>query len=241
MTTTNPDQILLPGQAAAHPGPVDMTVMYVMHHGFRRDLRRFAEAVPATPVEDLATWRALAERWERFGAVLHEHHSGEDAGLWPFLLERADEDERETLHAMEAEHARIDPILDGCAEGFARMADADTDDRGHLRAALAVRIAEARELLAQHLRHEERDAIAILQRHTTAEEWKALEEEHFQGKADLRFIRYAVPWIAEDLPADAMARALADAGEVFRVILWIGRPGFRRLERRAFRHVAGVG
>jgi len=40
MTTTrpHPGQLLLRGQAAAPDGPVDLTVMWTMHRGFRRDL-----------------------------------------------------------------------------------------------------------------------------------------------------------------------------------------------------------
>ena len=47
-TTTDlghPRQLRLPGQTAAPDGPVDMTIMYVMHHAFRRDLAAFAMAV----------------------------------------------------------------------------------------------------------------------------------------------------------------------------------------------------
>ena len=44
-----PEQLRFPGQAAAHPGPADMTLMYVMHHAFRRDLAAFAAAATATP------------------------------------------------------------------------------------------------------------------------------------------------------------------------------------------------
>ncbi len=80
-----PAQVLLPGQAAAPEGPVDMVMMYVMHHAFRRDLAAFAAAAPATPLEDRDAWRALADRWELFATALHHHHTGEDAGLWPLL------------------------------------------------------------------------------------------------------------------------------------------------------------
>ncbi len=86
-----PEQIRLPGQAAAHPGPVDMTMMYLMHHAFRRDLAGFAAAAGTTPVADRESWQALAERWELFSFALHHHHTGEDDGLWPALLDRADE------------------------------------------------------------------------------------------------------------------------------------------------------
>lgn len=37
---TWPRQLRLPGQAAALEGPVDLRMMYVMHHAFRRDRRR---------------------------------------------------------------------------------------------------------------------------------------------------------------------------------------------------------
>lgn len=246
MTTTKPtypDQLLLPGQSAAPGGPVDMTVMYLMHHAFRRDLSRFGAAVPATPVADLATWEALATRWARFGEILHHHHSGEDAGIWPFLLERAHPAERQTLLAMEGEHAKIDPLLESCGAAFAELAtaggSADGRSREELRAALAVRLAETKELLGAHLRHEESEAMAILQRHMTAEDWERIEQEHFKSNDTLGFLLYVVPWIAQDLPEDVLAQVLGDAGLPMMVVNWVGdRLRFRRLERKAFKHLA---
>ena len=54
--TTWPRQLRLPGQAAAPEGPLDMQMMYLMHHAFRRDLDAFADAVKGTPVRDRRTW-----------------------------------------------------------------------------------------------------------------------------------------------------------------------------------------
>src|SRR5205085_11086384 len=128
-----------------------------------------------------------------------KHHSGEDAGVWPFLLQRADEDERVVLLAMEAEHDRIDPQLESCEHLLAELARGG-QDRDRLRAQLSVRLAETRELLDHHLRHEESEAIAILQRHTTQEEWDRLEEEYFgESRKDLPYLLYVCNWIAEDL------------------------------------------
>lgn len=243
MTTTYPEQLMLPGQAAAPGGPVDMTVMYLMHHGFRRDLDRFVAAVPATPVDDLATWAALAARWGRFSEILHHHHSGEDAGLWPFLLERAHPAERHVLHAMEAEHAKIDPLLASCGELFAELAGpagaaGSGRSRDEVRAGLGVRLAEAKELLGGHLRHEETQAMVILQRHMTSADWERIEEEHFKSQDTLGFLLYVVPWIAQGLPKEVMNGVFAEAGQGFRVVLWLGNAlKFRKLERRAFRHL----
>ena len=98
-------------------------MMYVIHFAFRRDLAMFVAAAPVRPCTDRDAWRALADRWTLFSVVLHHHHSGEDAGLWPLLQGRADADERAVLDDMEAEHALIDPILADGAPGFAAGVD----------------------------------------------------------------------------------------------------------------------
>ena len=230
-----PTQLRLPGQTAAPEGPVDMHVMYVMHHAFRRDLTAFAAAAQATPSADRETWRRLAARWELFARVLHHHHSGEDAGLWPLLMERADEAGRETLEAMEAEHGEIDPLLSSCAEGFARLAEVDDDDA---RAALAVRLVATRERLAHHLEHEETEAIVLVQQHLTDADWLALEEEHFRKGLSPRDLFTMVAWAAYGIPEETQRQVFAQSGLLF-VVLWrLGRRGFARRERRTFRHVA---
>lgn len=244
MTTSHSGPILLPGQAAAYGGPVDMTVMYLMHHAFRRDLRRFAAAVPATPARDQATWAALAGRWERFGTLLHHHHSGEDAGIWPWLLERADADERAVLEAMEAEHDRIDPLLAGCTEHLAALAlpGGSDDVRDQHRAGLSVRLAATRDALGQHLRHEETGAIPIIQEHMTAADWRRIEKEHFHQQDSSISLGFVVPWLAEGLSPAQLAEVFAFAGPWLRVVWWATRGGYRRQERRAFRYLpAGVG
>lgn len=235
-TTTYADQIMLPGQAAAPSGPADMTMMYVMHHAFRRDLGRFAEAVGATPVADRATWTALAARWDRFFEILHHHHSAEDVLIWPYLTERADVEERATLAAMEDEHDQIDPLLTSVAAGFAALAGDRVPAGGEdLRAALKVRMAATRDLLARHLEHEESDAIAVLQRHTTAEVWKGIEDQIGKRKNPVP-LRFMVGWCAEDVPSKQLDEIFGLVGKPFKVLWLLTRGGFRRGERRAFRY-----
>jgi hypothetical protein len=236
-TTTEaawPAQLTLPGQTAAHPGPIDMRAMYVMHHGFRRDLAAFAAAAPCTPVSDRASWKALAGRWDVFSRVLHHHHSGEDAGLWPLLRERADAHELALLDAMEAEHAEIDPALADCAAGFARLAE-HADETA--REALAVRLVEAQRSLARHLEHEETEAIALMQRVMTPDDWRALEEEHFKKGVPAKMMLAIVPWAALGLSDDVRERAFGDSGRVVRVLWRLTHRRFERRERVAFRYL----
>jgi hemerythrin-like domain-containing protein len=234
-TTTTVPQLRLPGQTAAPEGPVDMLLMYVMHHAFRRDLAAFSQAVRLTPSSDRATWRALADRWAFFADVLHHHHSGEDAGLWPELLERSGDADRATLEAMEAEHAEIDPLLEGCAAGFARLAAHDDEDA---RRALAVRVTATRESLGRHLRHEETDAIAILQRVLTQADWDRIDEEHFKND-DMPFSKIVgiVPWVAYGVPPEHHARIFGTVGRGFWLVWLATRGRFARNERRAFRYL----
>jgi hypothetical protein len=239
MTATTSSQIVLPGQAAAPDGPVDLTAMFVMHHGFRRDLREFAAAADRTPVTDRAAWRALDRRWKAFSMVLHHHHAGEDAGLWPLLLERSsaarDTAAVATLHAMEAEHEEIDPLLEACAADLAVLAERADEDA---RAALHVRLVGAGERLGAHLAHEERDALALVQRLLTPDDWARMEKEHFARTATLRYLVFVVPWVLDELPEHALRRLRASSGPVFQLLQPLLRPSYRRLDRAAFRHLA---
>jgi hemerythrin-like domain-containing protein len=232
--TTWPTQLRLPGQAAAPEGPVPMHVMYVMHHAFRRDLAAFAAAASATPVTDRDTWKALADRWALFAEVLHEHHTGEDNGVWPFLMDRADAEGRATLEAMEAEHSEIDPLLEACGAGFEVLATRADDDE---RAALAVRLVAARESLGRHLAHEETEAIALIQELMTPEDWHRIDEEHFKKGHGIGYFAKLVPWATHGLRRDARAQAFAEAGKPFEMLWWLTRRSFERRERKAFSYL----
>jgi hypothetical protein len=230
-------QLMLAGQAAAPDGPVDLTVMWTMHRGFRRDLENFARAVPATPVDARATWAALALRWAEFSTILHGHHSGEDAGIWPLLLERVDAagdiDGLSTLEAMTAEHRVIDPLLDACGAGFRRMT---VTPGASTRNALAEHLVAAHEHLGKHLAHEEREAMALVQRHLTQEEWLSISVEYFEKPLTSRELMRLAAWVIHELPAEAVDRMRSEPKVPLLLLVWrffLRRP-FERRERRAF-------
>lgn len=241
MTRTNSaptavPQLMLPGQAAAPGGPIDMTVMYVMHHGFRRDLTRFADAVPATPLDDRATWSALAARWALMAGVLVHHHTAEDNGVWPVLLDRADPDEVSQLLAMEDEHSQLDPALDAVAEGLAGLADGSRPSGAQARSAVADDVETARTLLFHHLAHEERDAIRIIQRHLSEQEWQDIERSHFQRRPAPASVRFLVPWFLDDVPREHIRTIVRTVGAPVALIWRLSRRSYERRENRAFRY-----
>ena len=234
-SSTWPAQLRLPGQTAAPEGPVDMYMMYVMHHAFRRDLTKLTEAAQHTPASDRVAWHLLQQRWRIFAEALHGHHTGEDTGLWPLLLERGSEEDRATLEAMEAEHAEFEPLLEACEQGFARLAEHSDDDA---RAALAVRLAATRGCLARHLEHEETGAIPIIQRVLTEEDWQRLDEEVFKEDLTPGKIVRVVPWAAYGVPRTVLDDVFAKTGFGFKLVWFATRRRFARREARAFRHVA---
>lgn len=235
--------VLLPGQAAAADGPADLTMMYVLHHGFRRDLARFVVAARRTPLTDVVTWGALLERWDLFALLLHDHHHKEDEYVWPLLRSSVaaagDEQAATVLDAMETEHAAIDPLLSSVRADLdllSRAADAGARDT------LEVSIVSAQDVLNHHLAHEERDAIALLQRCVAADDWAKLERKHLRGGLGPGDLLRLLPWSVQDLPEPVAAELLAEAGLPFRLMLRLGRRRYQRLDAAAFKHVpAGVG
>ena len=239
MTTTLAarPQLDLPGQTYAALGPHDLSGMFVAHHGFRRDLYRFARATRTTPVDDAQTWSALATRWERFGEILHHHHVTEDTAIWPELLGAVDaEGDRGghvTLDEMEAEHEVVDPMLAACAAGFTAMAR--TPDRA-TREHLAEVVHAAHASLYAHLAHEELEALPILQRHLSDTGWKRA-ERLAKAQKDPRQVAFLVPWLADGLPEPVLAQAFGSLGRAIKVVLSMTKARYERNEWLAFRHI----
>jgi len=220
-------QLLLPGQAAAPEGPVDIAPMYLMHCAFRRDLHAFADVVPTVPVADRPRWAAIARRFEFFGTVLHKHHRGEDIAMWPLLAERGADSA--VLDALEAEHAGIDPLLTSASADLAALADGTGDEA--TRGPLAATVAQLRDGLCAHLAHEERDGMALVQKHLTQEDWDRLDREVFAKDYTPREVPAVLGWVLSGL-APEHARRLPGANPL---LLAFGRWMARRFDRREAR------
>ena len=94
-------------------------MMYVMHHAFRRDLAKLAEAAQCTPVERPGRLAAAAAA---LGASSPRRCTGTTPARTPACgrccSSAAPTEDRETLEAMEAEHAEFDPLLEACEAGL---------------------------------------------------------------------------------------------------------------------------
>ena len=61
-----------------HP---DVTMMYVVHKAFRRELARMQAA--AAQADNPRLHQALRDSWTTFNQYLTIHHTAEDEMLWP--------------------------------------------------------------------------------------------------------------------------------------------------------------
>jgi hypothetical protein len=83
----------------------DWILMNALHDAFRRDLDQLMD----TTADDAA----IRSRWQIFRDQLHFHHTAEDTAMWPRVRAKlaGNPNGLALMDQMEAEHARIDPLL----------------------------------------------------------------------------------------------------------------------------------
>lgn len=153
---------------------VTMTMNRVIHAAVRRDLARLEAALVDFPAGDAdagdrATELRRAYRYLR--AELTRHHEGEDTWIWPMLA--SFDVDATLLTAMESEHHAMAAALASVSDALDRLVE--TPD---LQTAVAARttVADAREVVDQHLTHEENDLEPKLLPLLETPEWHAVEK-----------------------------------------------------------------
>lgn len=128
------------------------TLLMLSHHGFRRDLGRFRDALEALAPGGGRSIEDLRQEWASFVEKLHGHHQAEDTGIFPGLAQQGGA-LAAVIEQLSADHRRIDPLLERGTAAFARLPEAGD--------ALAV-VGELDGLLRPHLATEERELIPSL-------------------------------------------------------------------------------
>jgi len=154
--------------------------------------------------------------WATFKNQLHVHHTAEDTLLWPPLRQKVTRpDETAVLDAMEAEHARIDPLLS--------QVDASLAASGPV-GALA-------QTLAAHMKHEEDQALPLVEAHLGPDGWAAFRKA--TGKIQgLRGGAEFFPWMLDGASADTSKKVLGMLPPPARLLYWaVWRPRYARTPR----------
>jgi hypothetical protein len=199
-------------------GEVDFTLMYVAHDAFHRDLRRLAAAVDA----GRAAEPSVRAGWETFKAQLRLHHTAEDVSLWPALRAKVTvAGHVAVLDAMEAEHARIDPLL-GAADSCLATAG---------QAGLAETAEGLAAALAAHMEHEEDQALPLVETFLGPAGWAAFAQEIRKAQG-LRGAAEFFPWMLDDAPRAIRKRVLGMLPPPARLLYrTVWAPGYARTPR----------
>lgn len=184
----------------------DTRDMYVVHAAFRREFALLPALVRGVAAGEADRARIVADHTELLISFLHEHHSGEDAVLWPRLLARAPKEVDPVIHLVEGHHENIE-ALGGQVEVLLKTwgdgaAGADREELATVLERLTV-------ALYEHMGLEEKLILPLCQRYIFASEWEQMVAE---GAATLPPER--VPVLlgmvmyeggADTLPADLVA------------------------------------
>ena len=205
------------------PAPADTRMMGIIHDALRRDLARAIEALAA----EGGRGAAIGEQISWMMDILHLHHRGEDAWLWPLVRERAPQ-AGQLLDQMEADHAVVDPLIDACDRAARRCRDSLSGDaRRDLREAL-VRLCDA---LLPHLRREEDEAMPVVSVAITDAEWHAIDQEHYVKPKTLAQLAREGHWLLDGLDAERREVLVRQVPPIPRFVLLHGFA--RRYRRRA--------
>ncbi len=186
------------GRSSVPPdSPADVGFMRALHSALRRDLSRLQAvasqlhgSTPA-PATVLAGWDALRDQ-------LDNHHAAEDEDLWPVLRRKlTDPTQLATVDAMVEEHQHIPAAL------------ADVDAALRAGGDLTTPVERLSAVVRDHLEHEEREVLPLLEQHLTRAEWRAFLVTE-RGRRSPRERPEFLTWILDDADGQDAAAVLAE-------------------------------
>jgi hemerythrin HHE cation binding domain-containing protein len=171
---------------------LDMTAMYAFHDALRRDLKH---------VEHM---QRRSDGWDLFEILLRVHHTAEDDALWPVVRERVAgrANDLALLDEMAAEHAALEPVLQGIDDALERGATASEGA-----AALSAKLQE-------HLSREEHEALPLIDETLTEEQWVHFGQTAAQ-RVGANMPRY-LPWVLDGADETTASRVLSVVPEPVR-------------------------
>jgi hypothetical protein len=197
--------------------------MGIVHSALRRDLERTRLVLGAAPYPGDERRRSIADHLSWMMHFLHVHHTGEDDGLWPFVLAR-NPAAAELLASIGADHARIAPAI----TTLEQAATAYRDD-GSARESVLDALARLGAVLLPHLEREEREMMPVVAATMTTAEYQAIEHRHFVKPKSFLELGAEGHWILDGLDEEGRELILHVVPAVPRFVLLHGfAPAYRR-------------
>jgi EmrB/QacA subfamily drug resistance transporter len=146
----------------------DTSHMYKVHAMFRREFALLPALVRSVPDKDEERADVVAGHIRLVSLVLHHHHSGEDAVVWPALLARAPREIDPVVHLVEGHHQAIEDLLSKIDVLLGTWTSGAASEDSEALAVVLERLAVA---LYEHMGLEEKLVLPLAERHIFASEW----------------------------------------------------------------------
>jgi hemerythrin-like domain-containing protein len=157
----------------------DTRTMPIVHSALRRDLTR--TRIVLTDSRSLSEERrtALADHLAWMMTFLDDHHTSEDEGLYPMVLDK-NPAARELLEDMDADHRLVHPAMEQVADATRALRTPGTIATTDVLAAIDALEA----VLYPHLAREEDETMPVVAASITATDWHRWDQEHnIQGRS----------------------------------------------------------
>jgi hemerythrin-like domain-containing protein len=207
--------------------PADTRMMGIVHQALRRDLARARVALARTPPPPGPQREAVARHLQWMMRFLHQHHAGEDAGLYPMVRER-NPAAAGLLDAMDAEHEAIGPGITALEHAAADYSQGDSTARRD-RVLAGIKTLEAS--LLPHLRREEEEMMPVVSATITAAEWTAWDEQYNLKPKSFVELGREGHWLIDGLSDDDRQVVVGLVPRIPRFILLHGFAGPYRRQR----------
>lgn len=188
---------------------LDLTFLLVLHHGLRRDLRRFVDRVEGTPVAERDLWAELATGWGVFAALVRHCFRWERLHVWTLVAAAEQGPTTQALATLGLAQRRADAIvamIESSRAVFERLALARDEDAV---ATLRVRVRAACSALEESLESEEREVMPLLRQHISSSAWLQGQHRLFANHSEDTPTE-SLSWLAQELPREAAAALAAD-------------------------------
>ena len=161
--------------AATATQPIDVRDMAIVHQTFRKAYAESAQLVRANPAPSAERVAFLGDHIDFAIKMLHVHHEGEDALLYPKLIERLPEQDP-MLEQVDHEHQVIGTALDSASAANKAWRAQPSAATGE---ALAASLDGLNDVTRRHLDDEEQKVVPLAAVTLTQEEWDALGKHGF--------------------------------------------------------------
>jgi hemerythrin-like domain-containing protein len=199
-----------------------MSMNKVIHGAFRRDLKRFIDALDRFPAGNQTRAQQLATAWENYDDQLTHHHTGEHDVAWPHLKRMGVSEV--LLATMDAEHeAMVDALAKARTTISSLARTASADDAASAKSAMLT----LESAMLTHFDHEEAELEQVYLDNVDHEEMKAMGKK-FSQVSPSRGGRFFA-WLLDGATADEKAAATSNVpGPVLAVISGIWGRGYRK-------------